>query len=204
MVKFYHELTTKKSFEILRELQKKFDFILIGGWAIFMYTEVLESKDIRIIIDFGELKKIRDEYEISKNQRLKKYEIKIEEVDIDIYTPFFSELGFPTEEINKYTQQRQGFLVPYPEILLILKVVTYKDRKGSSKGKKDLIDIFSLLSKTEINWERYHDLIEDYELESINESFVEIVKSADAIPELDLLNHRIAKLKEKVLGNLQL
>ena len=99
-MEFYHNLITDKSFKILQDLRKKFDFILIGGWAVFLYTKSLKSKDIDIILDYDELEKIRKEFNLFKNERLKKYEIKIDEVDVDIYLPFFSKLGMPVEEIK--------------------------------------------------------------------------------------------------------
>ncbi|KXB07795.1 hypothetical protein AKJ56_02345 [candidate division MSBL1 archaeon SCGC-AAA382N08] len=202
MPELYHEFTTEKSFKVLKQLKNEFDFILIGGWAIFIYTEAPKSKDVDIIVDFEELKKIRDQYGISKNQRLKKYEIKVNDIDIDIYTPYFSELGFPTEEVEEYTQMRRGFVVPVPEILLILKVVTYEQRRGSSKGEKDLIDIFSLLTKAELDWRKYHRLVEEYDLEEINDSLRDLVGSPEPISELGLSEHRIAKLKEEILEKL--
>jgi hypothetical protein len=38
MPEFYHDLITEKSLKVLQDLKKKFDFILIGGWAIYLYT----------------------------------------------------------------------------------------------------------------------------------------------------------------------
>lgn len=201
-MEFYHGLITEKSFKILRDLRKKFKFILIGGWAVFLYVKALKSKDIDIIVDYGELKKFKKEYEVFKNDRLKKYEIKIEEIDIDIYLPYFSQLGLKVEEIQNYCQSREGFRVPIPEILLILKIYTYQKRKGTNKGRKDLIDIFSLLKEGEINWSKYKELIEKYNLKNLNEEFKNLVSGQGAIPELNLLNHKVAKLKKEILGKI--
>lgn len=202
MPEFYHDLITETSFITLQDLKRKFNFILIGGWAIFLYTKALKSKDIDMIIDYDELDKIRKNFEVSKNERLKKYEVKIEKIDIDIYLPFFSNIGFPIEEIKNYTQSVEGFIVPIPEILLILKTVTLIERRGTTKGKKDLIDIFSLLKEGKINWQKYKELVEKYNLKEVNQKFKELVSSAKAIPELNLLNHQIAKLKKKTLKEL--
>lgn len=38
---FYHNLITQKSWEVLKKLKAKYDFILIGGWAVFLYTKSL-------------------------------------------------------------------------------------------------------------------------------------------------------------------
>jgi len=201
-MEFYHDLITEKSFKILQDLRREFNFILIGGWAAYLYTKTLKSKDIDIILDYEELEKIRQKISISKNERLKKYEAKIDEVDIDIYLPYFSNIGMPAEEIKNYCQSLEGFLVPIPEILLILKVYTYKEREGTTKGKKDLIDIFSLIKKGEINWQTYKELIKKYKFRKIDQDFKKIISSQPAIPELNLLNHQIARLKKKTLEEL--
>ena len=202
MPEFYHDLVTEKSFKTLQELKRKLDFVLIGGWAIYLYTKALKSKDIDIIIDYETLEKFKKEFDISKNERLKKYEAKTEEIDIDIYLPFFSDLKFPIEEIKNYLQSIEGFKTPIPEILLILKVKTYFERKGTAKGNKDLIDIFSLLKEGKIDWQSYKELIEKYNLKEANEELKNLIFSQKAIPELGLLNHRIAKLKRETLENL--
>lgn len=54
MKEFYHSLITEKSFKSLQELSKDFNFVLMGGWAIFLYTRALKSKDIDIIIKYDE------------------------------------------------------------------------------------------------------------------------------------------------------
>lgn len=202
MPEFYHDLITEKSFKTLQDLRREFNFILIGGWAVYLYTKTLKSKDIDIILDYGELEKIRQKISISKNERLKKYEAKIDEVDIDIYLPYFSNIGMSVEEIKNYCQSLEGFLVPIPEILLILKVYTYKEREGTTKSKKDLIDIFSLIKKGEIHWQTYKELIKKYKFQEINQDFKKIISSQPAIPELNLLNHQIARLKKKTLEEL--
>lgn len=199
---FYHDLITEESFKILRDLKRKFDFILIGGWAIFLYTKALKSKDIDIVIGYDELEKLRREFDIFKNERLKKYEIKIEGIDVDIYLPYFSNLGFPVEEIKKYCQSLEGFLVPTPEILLLLKVFTICQRKNTTKGKKDLIDIFSLISQKKIDWQIYKDLIKKHNLEKISQELKKLIASQGAMPELDLSNHKIARLKKETLRKL--
>ena len=203
MPEFYHDLITKKSFEALQQLKKKYNFILIGGLAIFLYSRTLKSKDIDLIIDYDELDKLRKDFQLFKNERLQKYEIKIEGIDIDIYLPHFSKLGFPIEEIKNYCQSIEGFLAPIPEVLLIMKAFTFGERKGTTKGKKDLIDIFGLLKEEKINWRKYKDLVEKYNLKKINEELKNLISSQAAIPELNLLNHQIAKLKREVLKNLR-
>ena len=118
---FYHSITTDKSWQLLLNLRKKYKFILIGGWAVFLYTRALKSKDIDVVIEFSELEKLRDEFIITKNNRLKKYEAKAEGLDIDIYVPFYSNPGLPAEVLKEFVVNLEGFKVPQKEILAILK-----------------------------------------------------------------------------------
>ena len=111
MTQFYQNIITQKSWELLLSIKKQFKFILIGGWAVFLYTKNLKSKDIDVIIDFKSLQKLKNNYEIHKNERLKKYEIKQEGIDIDIYLPYYSWLGLPVEKITPYTEIIESFTV---------------------------------------------------------------------------------------------
>lgn len=201
-MEYYHNLITEKSFQILKDLRKKYQFVLIGGWAIFLYTKALKSKDIDLIVEFEELEKLKNDFSVFKNERLKKYETKIEEIDIDIYLPFYSRLGLPIEEIKKYVQSQEGFLVPLPEILLILKTFVFKQREVSPKGEKDLLDIFSLLKNDIIDWQKYQNFIKNYNLEKLNNDLNNLIKSAKPIAELNLNEQSIAKLKKKILLNI--
>lgn len=116
--------------------------------------------------------------------------------------PYFSDLKFPLEEIKNYIQSIEGFKVPIPEILLILKVRTYLERRGTAKGEKDILDIFSLILNEKIDWQKYKELIEKYNLQETNKELKGIISSAKAITQLNLLNYQISRLKKRVLKNL--
>ena len=47
---YYHDIVTQKSWEELKKLNKKVKFVLIGGWATYLYTKELKSKDIDIYL----------------------------------------------------------------------------------------------------------------------------------------------------------
>jgi len=49
-------------------------FVLIGGWAVWLYTQQLKSKDIDIVIDLPTLDALKSAYEIEKNHRLKTFQ----------------------------------------------------------------------------------------------------------------------------------
>jgi len=42
---------------------------LIGGWAVFISTGALKSKDIDIVVDYEELSKLKEKYETAKKDK---------------------------------------------------------------------------------------------------------------------------------------
>lgn len=197
-MEYYKDLITEKSFKILKNLRRQYKFILIGGWAVFLYAHSLKSKDIDLVIDYDELEKLRKNFPLTKNDRLKKYEIIIEEIDIDLYLPFYSSPGIPAEEIKKYTQNLEGFLVPRPEILLVLKQKAYLNRFGSPKGEKDKVDIISLLNN-DLDFRFYKKILKKYNLETYLEELKNLLQSITQVPELGLNQFKYSKLKKKIL-----
>ncbi len=199
-MQFYHNIITEKSWQFLREFRKNRNFILIGGWAVFLYSRSLKSKDIDIIVDYKDLEKLKSEFDVFKNERLKKYEIKQGEFDIDIYLPYYSDLGVDIEKIKEKTISREGFLIPEIEILLILKLYAWSARRGSAKGQKDELDIFSLLFLPEFNWQRCLDYTRIFHLENYNDFLIELVKKTKEIKELGVNQQKMAKIRKKILG----
>lgn len=193
---YYHDLITEKSWQLLRELKRKYRFTLIGGWAVYLYSHGLKSRDIDFIVDYETLEKLRSDYELIKNERLKKYEIHRGEFDIDIYVPFYSELGIPVEEIQKRTRTISGFTIPEPEVLLILKQKAFENRSQSLKGQKDTIDIFALL-KSEFNFGKYKKLLQEFKLGVYANNLSKLLKKTYEVPELGLNAHQCARLKEQ-------
>jgi hypothetical protein len=171
---FWNSYLTEKSFEILQKFNKKYNFIVIGGWATYLLTKQQKSKDIDIIVDLKELQKLKQE-KLIKNDRLKKYEIKIDEIDIDIYVSYFSELALPVNDLKKYSLKIQGFNVLSPEALLILKQGAEIDRRNSIKGEKDRIDILSLLFFSEIDFNKYKKILSFYKLDSYCDELINLV-----------------------------
>jgi len=151
MQQFWHNDITDKSYTFLQTMQKNYNFVLIGGWAVYLYSRKMKSKDIDIVVSYEELGKLKSLYTLNKNERLHKYEINVGEFDIDIYLPHYSKIGFPLEKINKYITHIEGFRVPQIEVLLGLKTFAYLDRKNSIKGEKDKIDIISLIESVDLD-----------------------------------------------------
>ncbi len=195
---YYHDLITEQSWKKLQELKGHHAFTLIGGWAVYLYTKGLKSRDIDFICSYEELQKLKNQYDLQKNDRLKKYEIHQGTFDIDIYVPFYSNLGLPVEDLEKMTRSVSGFRVLAPEPLLILKQKAFQDRAGSLKGEKDKIDIIALL-KDAVDMKRYEKLLAEYGQKSCLADLKTLLKTIRDVPELGLTAHALARLKKRIL-----
>lgn len=175
-MEFWNSELTEQSWQMLQELKKRYDFVVIGGWAIYLWTRQQKSKDIDIVIDIKELEKFRQEG-LSKNDNLKRYEIKKGNIDVDIYVSYFSKLAIPAEEISKYSTKIEGFDVVVPEALLVLKQQAERERRNTVKGEKDKIDVISLLFFTEIDFKKYFLLLKKYSIENYSQELVSLVQN---------------------------
>jgi hypothetical protein len=202
---FWNEMVTKKSWEELILLSKKYDFILIGGWAAYLWTGLHKSKDIDIVVDYDVLNHLRADFELVKNERLRKYEIRRNEFDIDIYLPGYSMLSFPVERLNAHIQNVKGLKVPSPEALVILKQGAEIERRGSIKGKKDLVDILTLMIHSGFSVEKYLKLLRSLDLKKFEEELkTEIMLfSTDDIKYLGINFNEFAKWKKSFLAGLR-
>lgn len=192
---YYRDQVTQKSWSLLQELAQKYKFLLIGGWAVWLHTHGLKSKDIDIIVNFDQLDKLRRDFDLIKNERLKKYEIAQAEIQIDIYVPHYSQLGMDINKIISQSVDVSGFTIPNPETLVILKQVAYSARRGSSKGHKDLVDIIGLLNLPQFDWKKYSSIGQPTDLQGI-------ISSQSSLPELDLNSHKYSRLKKLWLKKL--
>lgn len=195
---FYHNLITQKSWQLLTSLREKYQFILIGGWAVFLYTRALKSKDIDLVMEYEALEKLRGEFEVFKNERLKKYEARKEEMEIDIYIPFYSNPGLPAEDLRKSVFSLEGFKTVEKEILAILKQKALLERANTVKGRKDLADLISLFSLTDFNWQKYQKIAGEYKLGELLTTTKEIIRKTRELNEIGLNIHQFAQLKKKI------
>lgn len=200
---YYRDTVTQKSWQMLAELARKFKFVLIGGWAVWLYTKQLKSKDIDIVVDLSHLAKFKTRFDLVKNHRLKKYEFRNGEVQVDVYTPYYSTPGgIPAETILKHSAKLEGFTVPKPEVLLITKIVTWAKRRGSAKGKKDFLDILGLLSLSVVNSKQIKTHANSDEVKKAINLLANQLKKTYAAPEINLNRHQFAKLKTHWLKSL--
>lgn len=205
-MEFWNDIATDKSWKVLQELVKKISPILIGGWACYLLTKKMKSKDVDIIVDFPILTRIKEEFGLKKNEKLKKYETIINEISIDIYVPYYSKLILPFNLIEKNIMMVQGIKVPQPEILLILKQQAEIARgEKSLKGQKDRVDILSILMNTKINWKNYYRIIKEQNIEHYAKQLKKIIIEAKKeFSYFDIENLRQIKLiKRKLLREMQ-
>lgn len=202
-MEYWHDLITEKSWKILQELKGRFNFVLIGGWAIYLWTKGLKSRDIDIIVDFNVLEILKKEYELRKNDSLKKYEIIIGEVDIDIYVPYFSKLGIPIEDIEAESSFIEGFKVANKELLLIMKQIAEESRSMSEKGEKDRIDILSILFFSDFNFKKYLKMLKKYNKEEYYTKLLSLVKGFKENKYFGMTPRQLKLKKNEILSKMK-
>ena len=200
---YWNDIITEKSWNVLKELNKKIKFTLIGGWAAYLWSHSHKSKDIDIVVEFGELEKIKKAYKLKKNDNLRKYEITIDEIDVDIYVPYYSRLAVPAEDIRKYAEKIENFNVVKPEILLILKQAAEYDRQESEKGLKDRIDIMGILLNCDIDSALYKEKLKEYRLMRYKSRLIEIVNTFRDLKYLALNPGEFKVKKREILNRLK-
>lgn len=199
-MEFWNSILTEKSWNILKDLNKKpVKFVVIGGWAAYLLVGLHKSKDIDIIVDTKDLIYFKENYDLRKNERLKKYEVKFQETDLDIYTPYFSKLTIPVEDIINYKTKIQNIYTIIPEVLLILKQGAEEEREVSVKGGKDRIDIMTLIFYSNIDFNKYYSLLKKYNLLRYYDRLKKIINNFKEIDYLNL-NPREFKLKKEEIS----
>ncbi len=200
---YYRDSVTEKSWQLLQTMQKDYQFVLIGGWAVWLYTRQLKSKDIDIVVELNDLERLRQIWAIEKNERLQKYQFRQGEVEVDVYAPYYSNLGISAEVVMAHKQLVDGFWVPEVELLFGLKVVSWLARRGSAKGKKDWLDMVSILAGVDYLEKEKLGKWREYELVSGGvKAFKEELALTTRVEELGLNVHQMARAKKKWLEKL--
>jgi hypothetical protein len=161
-VEIWPEHVTDRSWKVLSELNAKASPVLIGGWAVYLWTGALKSAYVDLFMTDDGLWKI--EARIRKHPKLKKYHAVIDGVDVDIYTPSLCGLAVPAADVyaNRWYALVREFNVLLPEPLLILKCEAARSRWGSRKGFKDRCDILSLLRLRGLDPDLFRELLLRY------------------------------------------
>lgn len=198
---YYHDLVTEQSWKELKNLHTICNFTLLGGWAVYLYTHGLKSKDIDILVDYDALPHLKNNFEFVKNDRLSKYEAIRGPVQIDIYTPHYSDLGIPVEHLLNHSQTVDGFRVINPEYLILLKIYTLLQRGRTPKGRKDFLDLISLyLALNNQPFLLAVQLAHSYQLDPALTFLNQILSENTTLPELGLNNHQYCAVKNSILS----
>jgi hypothetical protein len=166
----WRDEVVERSWRVLGELKGFADFVLIGGWGVYLWTRKLKSRDIDVYIDQKNFYKFQSEltqkgYALKRNVRLMKFEALISDVEVDIYTPFVSRLVIPCLDVfdRKLYSVIEGFKVAIPEVLLLLKAQAAQDRWHAEKGLKDRVDIISLLKFADVKRDVLEQMLRKYD-----------------------------------------
>jgi len=148
----WHDAVVDRSWAVLAHLREMSSFVLIGGWAVYFWTRRLKSRDIDLCIDQNNFYSLQGELQkenvfVKRNLRLRKFEAKLGDVEVDIYTPFQSNLVIPVTSLfeKKWYTDIEGHDVALPEVLLLLKSQAARGRWKSERGVKDRVDLLALL-----------------------------------------------------------
>jgi hypothetical protein len=166
----WRDEVVERSWRVLGELKGFADFVLIGGWGVYLWNRKLKSRDIDVYIDQKNFYKLQSEltqkgYVLKRNVRLMRFEALISDVEVDIYTPFASRLVIPCLDVfdKKLYSVIEGFKVAIPEVLLLLKAQAAQDRWHAEKGLKDRVDIISLLKFADVKRDVLEQMLKDYD-----------------------------------------
>jgi hypothetical protein len=160
----------ERSWRVLGELEGFADFVLIGGWGLYLWNRRLKSRDIDVYIDQKNFYKLQSEltqngYALKRNVRLMKFEALISDVEVYICTPFVSRLVIPCLDVldRKLYSVIEGFKVAIPEVLLLLKAQAAQDRWHAEKGLKDRVGIISLLKFADVKRDVLEQMLREYD-----------------------------------------
>jgi len=175
----WRDEVVEKAWRVLADLKSLADFVLIGGWGVYLWTKKLKSRDIDICIDQENFYRLQSElmqrdYGLKRNVRLMKFEALIGDVEVDIYTPFMSKLVIPCLDVfdRKLYSVIERFKVATPEVLLLLKAQATQQRWHAEKGVKDRVDIISLLKFADIKHDELKRMLEKYDREGTLRSVI--------------------------------
>lgn len=148
--------------------------------------------------NIGELGKLRGSYEVTKNDRLKKYEARKGEVQIDIYLPHYSEIGVPVDILISGSISLEGFKVLKKELLICLKIYVFNIRGKTPKGEKDFLDILSLFKTGAGDFGKIIKIEKDNNLEKSFRYFLYILDERVEAMEIGLNKHNYKRLKTEI------
>ena len=200
-MEFWNSDITGESWNQLISLSKKYKFVLIGGWAIYMYTKLQKSRDIDMVVDYVQTRPLFADFQMRNNPSLRKYEIKFQKFNVDVYTQFYSRLSVSPQDLLNNYRVIENIMVPRVEEMLILKPGAFYDRKSSIKGQKDRVDIAGLVFYSTVDYSRLRVLLNQYKKESYMDLLLDAVGNIDRhlLPYLNLNESTYSKIRKRTL-----
>ena len=185
MMEVWNEKAVEKSENALNQLKQLADFVIIGGWAVYLLTKAVKSLDIDIYMNYNEFfsaqaKLAEKGVYITFNSQLKKYSTKVEEIEIDIYTPDQCGLIVPCKDVfvNEWFEIVEGFKVIKVEPLILLKLSAESARKNTLKGFKDRVDILSLIIKSGVDKKVLTSLLDKYKVSKFKNRLLDVIRDS--------------------------
>lgn len=129
------------------------EIVFIGGIATYLHVQrrpkaglpLEATHDVDASISAVASSSLRDHYEFTENPRLHKVQIRVENIDVDLYPQHISRLRFAYLDLAPYAQRFRGFKIAAVPHILLLKVDAIESRGSSGKGAKDRRDVAKLL-----------------------------------------------------------
>lgn len=141
--------------KVARDVAKLSDgeIVFIGGIATYLHVQrrpksglpLEKTHDVDASISVVAAGALRDLEEVTENPRLHKWQIRVDDVDVDLYPQQIGRLRFSYLDLAAYAQRYRGFQIAAIPHLLLLKVDAIEDRGSSGKGAKDRRDVAKLL-----------------------------------------------------------
>jgi hypothetical protein len=129
------------------------EIVFIGGVATYLHVQrrpkavlpLEKTHDVDASISAVASGIIRDHHEFTENHHLHKAQIRVDNIDVDLYPQQISRLRFSYLDLAPYAQRYRGFQIAAIPHILLLKVDAIEGRGNSGKGAKDRRDAAKLL-----------------------------------------------------------
>jgi hypothetical protein len=183
------------------------DAVFIGGIAVFAHAarfnaQLAEaSHDADLYLSLLGKHAMRDQYEVVRNERLGKDSVLVDGEDLDLYVERQHHLAIGYEELFAYAADIDGIRVAALEHLLILKIDAASDRRGTSKGQKDLRDLARLLALLSTPRK---ELLGDHLSKTRLAILSEISRRRDLFSEMGINRHEASKLNRVLERNVKI
>lgn len=125
--------------------------VIIGGVAVYLWTqfkldeEPETSHDVDFSISQDAFYELKNCYDTTSNERLKKHQFLHKKIEFDVYVENMSHLAVDFQELFDQSTCYKGFRLASPVHLFQLKIRAAIDRAGSGKGHKDVRDLIKIL-----------------------------------------------------------